>query len=281
MFLAAAVDDGASVGPGAEGMVAIAVGKRIVDAGQAVLAVVGHAAIDEDVLVLDLAHRRSLEEAERMVLLAAGYHVLDNLCAGLHRGHRRGVELGAVRLLEAPVAIGASVGVGEDAWVEVKDAFGAGGVILAPVAHLERPVGAVRLRHHRLAAACLVVRIEVVGLPSILVHHLVDIGGKQHVALAIGAKQLAVGVLLRFEDHPVVAPVAQVIDRSRPHDLIQAAVHGHQVVVRPVDIDAVLSRIVGIFKYVRFAVGDELPQRQVRVLCNGCRSQQGQQAHGE
>ena len=47
-----------------------------------------------------------------MILLAAWYHIFHNLGPRFHRGHRRGVKFGAIRLLKAPIGIGASIGVG-------------------------------------------------------------------------------------------------------------------------------------------------------------------------
>ena len=216
-----------------------------------------------------------------MILLAAWYHIFHNLGPRFHRSHRRGVKFGAIRLLKAPIGIGASIGVGEDSWVESQDADSLLRIVRTPVAYLEGTIGTTRFGDHRLSATCLVVRIEVIGLCTILANHLVDIGSKKDISLAIGMQVIAQRIFLRFENNTIITPMTQVIDRGRPYNLVQAAVHGHQIVVRAVDIDAILSRIVGILEDVWFAIGNKLPQGKVRILCNDRCCHHSHQAHEE
>ena len=56
MFLSTTIDDSASVGPRTKRTVAIAIGQRVVATGQTIFSIIGHTTINEDVLVLDLAH---------------------------------------------------------------------------------------------------------------------------------------------------------------------------------------------------------------------------------
>ena len=91
----APIDDGAAVGPGAERLVAVGVSQRVVRCRQSELSLFGEAAVDEYVLVLDLADAGGLEEAELVarLLLESGNHAIDRLRAGFHRCHCGRVEL--------------------------------------------------------------------------------------------------------------------------------------------------------------------------------------------
>ena len=91
LLAGASVDDGAAVRPGTEWRVAVAVGEGVVGCRQSELALLGEAAVDEDVFVLYFADAGGLEELELPGLIAPRNHVLYNFRTGLHRGHRRGV----------------------------------------------------------------------------------------------------------------------------------------------------------------------------------------------
>ena len=270
----AGVNEGASVGPGAEGMVAPGPGQVAVGGRQAEFAFGGYAAVDEDVFVLDFSDRGGLEEAEHAVLLAAGHHVLDGLGAFLHRTHRLRVQLRAPGLLEAPVAIDAAVVVDEGRGVEAHRPHGAGGVFGIPVAYGEGAVGPVRAGDHAAAAVRLGVGIQVVGLLAVRAHLLRDVGRIEDVRPAVGVERPPERVEAGFEDHPVETPVAQVIDRRRPDHLVAAAIGADLDVVRAVDIDAELPGPVGVLEHVGFPVGNVFPEREVGVGGGGAGAQQ-------
>ena len=57
----------------------------------------------------------------------------------------------------------------------------------------------------------------------------------------------------------------KVLDGCRPHHKFAAAIVGDAAVVGAIDIDTLFAWIVGIFKYIRFTVGDMFPKRKIRV----------------
>ena len=255
-------------------MVAVGIGQGVVGVGHSEFTVACPAAVDEHILILDFAHGRSFVETEGVVLLITGDKVLDALAAGLQRGHGLGVQLGAPRLSETPVGIGTAVVVDKGGGVEVQDAVGLVRLPGLPVANLERTVGALAFGHHGLPAAVLRVGVEVVGLGAVGFCHHGNVGGKQHVGLSYLIEQVALGIGLRLKDNPIIAPVVQVFNGSRPHHLVGSAVLRAIDVVRPVDIHAVFAGVVGVLEDVGFTVGDVLPQRQIgvgsRCVQHGC-----------
>ena len=162
------VDDGTTIGPRAQRGVAVTIGQRIVRRGQPKLALLSEAAIDKDVLILDLTNARCLEELEASLLVTTTDHVFDNLRARLDGSHRLWVELSGIRALKAPIAIYATI-------VELQHAIHLIGIVLAPVAHLEGAVGTVTLGNQAIAIARLVVGEEPVGLLAS------SIGGHRHI----------------------------------------------------------------------------------------------------
>ena len=172
-------------------------------------------------------------------------------------------------MLEAPVAIDAAVVIDEDGRVEAIDARHLVGVVVLPVADLEGTVGTVALGDETVAIACLVVGEEVVGLIARRVGHQRDIRCIEHIGGAGRVEGLALGVLVDHEDLSVVAPLAEVFHRGRPHHLVTSAVGCYKIVVRTIDIDALLAWVVGIVEHVGLAVGNMLPQRQVGVAGSG------------
>ena len=78
-------------------------------------------------------------------------------------------------------------------------------------------------------------------------------------------ERLTLGVFVHHEDGAVEAPMIQILYRSRPYHLVATAVHRYQVVVRTIDIHALLAGLVRILKHVGFAVGDMLPEGQIGV----------------
>ena len=261
----AGVDHGAAVGPGTQRVVAPGPGQGVVRLGQTEVAVRRPAAVHEDVFVLHLADRRGLEEAELALLTQAGNHIPDGLRALFDRAHRLRVELGAEGALEAPVAVDASVVVDEGGGVEAQHAHGPLRILGVPVAHGKGAVRPVRVGNHRIAPGSLGVGVQVIGLLAVRGDLFHDIGCVEDVPLAVGVEGIAVGVQAGLEDHTVVAPVQQVVHRGGPDHLVAAAVRRDLDVVRAVDIDAVLSRVVGILKHVGFAVGDVFPEGKIRI----------------
>ena len=56
--------------------------------------------------------------------------------------------------------------------------------------------------------------------------------------------------------------MGEIVDRSRPYDLVAAAILCDEIVVGTVEIDAVVAGLVRVFEDVRLAVGDMLPKGQ-------------------
>ena len=273
----AAVDDGSAIGPRSQRMIAVRIGKRVVRHRKTELAVLREAAVDEDILILDLADGGRLEEAKVTFLITARHHILDHLRAGFHRRHRGRIKLGGIRPLESPVAIDAPVVVNKHGRVELQHTIRLVRVVGTPVADLKRSVGAAALGDESVAATCLVVGEQIIGLGAVGGNHQCDIRRIEHVGGAGGVERLTFRILVDGENHTIVAPVAEVVDVGRPNHLIAAAVFSDEVVVRAVDVDTILSRIIRIFEDIRFTIGNMLPKWQVGVsrclhnrLCVGC-----------
>ena len=196
-------------------------------------------------------------------------HILDHLSPRFHGSHGSRVEFRRIGAFETPVAIHPPIIIDEHRRVESQHAIVFVRVVLAPVAHLERSVGTVALRHQSVAPSSLVVGIEVIGLFAIGSGHQRHVGSEEHIGGTRRVEGFALGVSVHLEDLAVVAPLAHVFDRSRPHHEFASAVVGDAAVVRPIDIDPLFARLVGIFKHVRFAVGNMFPERQIGIAHGG------------
>ena len=179
--------------------------------------------------------------------------------SGLQGGHRGGIQFGSERLREAPVTVNPAVVVDQHAGVEAHDTFGFIGIILAPIAGLERAVRTGALGYQRIAFPPHIVGIKVVSLRSVGIDDQTYVRGIQDIEEAFFVERLSVAVCVDTEDDAVIAPVLQIIDRSRPDYLVPAAIHGTLDIVRSVDIDALLPGMVRIFKNIGFAVRNVLP----------------------
>ena len=259
------VDDSTAVSPWTQRLVAVGVGKRVVRGRQSEFTVFGEAAVDEHVLVLDFADGRSLEETELALLVPSRNHVLHNLRTRFHGGHRRRVQFRSEGILKTPVAIYPTVVVHEHGRVEPQDAIGDVGVVAAPVADLERTVRSVALGNQSIASADLVVRVEVIGLLAVGVSHQSHVGCEQHVGCADRIEGLAQGILVHFQYLAIVAPSVEAVNRGRPDDQFSSAIVGDAAVMRTVDIDTHLARLVRVLKHVRLSVGDVFPQGEVGI----------------
>ena len=166
---------------------------------------------------------------------------------------------------EAPIAIHPSVIIDKYGRVEAIDAIHLVGVVSIPVAHLERSVRTVALGNQSVAESRLVVGEQIISLLSVLVCHQRHIGSVEHISGSCRVEGFALGILIYYEDFSVVAPLAQIFHRRRPYHLVASAVHCLQIVVRTIDIDALLTRIVRVFKHIRFSIGNMFPHGQIGI----------------
>ena len=160
---------------------------------------------------------------------------------------------------EAPVAIDASVVVDKDSGVEAIDAYHSVGILVVPVAHLEGSVGPMALGYQRIAATRLVVGEQIVGFLSCRIGDDCHIWGEKHIGSAGAVEGFAFGIFVYAQYLAIVAPTVQRVDRCRPYHLLASAVVVDAAVVRAVDIDALPSWLVRVFKHVGLAVRDVLP----------------------
>ena len=301
---AAGVHEHAAGAPRAERRVAEGIAERGVRGGKAVIraAVAGE---HHHVLVAHLADAGRLEEIELAGILAlvqgrirGSFRVADlavlgagrdevvmELGAGPHGIHGALVQLAGRGMLEAVVDVGPVAdavvrilavrdGLDEDGGVEVDEgARQDAAAVLGDVDRLERPVRTVGLAHGGDPAATAGVRVQVIRLLSRrAVSHLHEVGRVHRVPLAVHEPG---------EEDALVAPLAQVLHRGRPHADVAAAVGGIGEVVRADDVRPVLPGLVGILENAGLAVGEMLPQRQIRVLRPGrCHGEQGGQKEG-
>ena len=246
-------------------MVAICVCQSVVGNRQPELSIPGETAVDEHILVFDFSDGRSLEETEHLILFVSRNHVFHNFCARLYGCHRFRVKLGCIGTFEAPVAIHTTVIIHKHGRVELQHTICLERILLVPVAHLEGTVGAVALCHHAIASPFLIVRVEIIRLRAVCILHHRHVGCIQYIRLPFGIDGFAFPVLVHTQDFAVISPAVEAIDRCRPHHLLTSAVASNHAVVRAVDIDTVLSGLVGVFKHIGLSIGDMLPQRQVGV----------------
>ena len=197
------------------------------------------------------------------------YHVLHNLSSGFHGSHRGGIKLGGIRTFKAPVAIYTTVVIDKHCGVELQHAIHQVGILLTPVANLERTVGPVALGNQSVPATTLVIGEEIVGFLTRAVCHQGNIWGIQHICRSCRVEGLALGILVNHEDNPVVTPVVQTVNRSRPYHLISSTILILQVIVRTIDIDALLTRLIGILKHIGFSIGNMFPKGKVRITNSG------------
>ena len=133
--------------------------------------------------------------------------------------------------------------------------------VLSQVDGRKRSVRTVALADCRHALPTTGVGIEVVGLLArSLVFHFHQIGGKHRIPLAVNVMR---------EDRAFVAPLGEILDGSRPHADVAAAIGRIVGVVRADDVGAQLTWVVGVFEYAGFAIGQMLPEREIRVLSVG------------
>ena len=131
--------------------------------------------------------------------------------------------------------------------------------VLCEVDGCERTVGAVTLANHRGAAPSTGMRIEIVSFfTCLLILHLYQVGSIHRVPLSI---------YIIGEDRTLVAPLAQILNGSRPHADIRTTIGGVVDIVRTNDIGTVLPGVIRIFKHTGFAIWHMLPQREIRILC--------------
>ena len=147
----------------------------------------------------------------------------------------------------------------EDRGVEVyKRPFYAGPSVCSKIYWGEGPVGTVALANHWNSPPSTGVGIEPVGLLACIgVFYLYQIGSIHGVPTSIYVVR---------ENGAFVAPLRKVLDGSRPHADIVAAVFRVVGVVRTNDVGTQLTWVVGVFKHTGFAIGNMLPEGEVRVL---------------
>ena len=92
-----------------------------------------------------------------------------------------------------------------------------------------------------------------------------DIGGIEHVGGRCGVEGLSIRILVDNKDYAIIAPMVQIVDRCRPNHLIASTILSLQIVVRTIDIHAIFSWVVGVFKHIGLAIGDVFPQGQVGI----------------
>ena len=265
-FLASTpVYDRAAVCPRSKRRVGIRIGERVMRAAEAELAVLRLAAIHEDVLALNLAQRRTLEETEVAALLESTNHVLDDFRALSRRRHGLRVKFRAARPPESPVAIRPAVIVHKHRRIVVYHANCPFGVCGIPVADLERPFGTTRLGDHRHAPFRTAMREKPIRLLAGRLHRHRNVRRVEQGCKVAFEKRLAFRVFRQPKRHAIETPLARRLGRCRPYDQVSSAIARGKRVVRSVEIDSAFAGIVGIFEHVGFAVRHELPKRQYRV----------------
>ena len=168
-------------------------------------------------------------------------------------------------MFEPPIAVHPSVVIDKDGRVEAVDPIHLIGILRIPVAHLERPVRTVALGNKSVAIARLVIGEQIIGLLPIGIRHQCHIRGIKYVGSTGFVKLFTLAVLVNHKDNTIITPVVQAVHRCRPYNLIATAVFRYQVVVRTIDVDTILARLVGVFKYIGFSVGNVFPKREIGI----------------
>ena len=172
-------------------------------------------------------------------------------------------------MLKAPIAVNPSIVVNKHGGVETIDTSNLIRVIVFPVAHPKWTIRTIALCYQTIAIASLVVGEKVICLLAITVGYQCYIRSIQHIGSLSRVEWLALGILVYHKDYSIVAPVVQILDRSRPNYLVATAICSLQVVVRTIYIYALLAWVVRIIEHIRFAVGYMLPQGQIWVAYGG------------
>ena len=122
----------------------------------------------------------------------------------------------------------------------------------------EGTIRTIALADHRHTTPATRMGIEVIGLLACgFVFHLHEVRRKHRVPLTID---------IPGEDRSFVAPLGEILDRSRPHANITTTIGGIVRIVRADDVGTQFARIVGILEDTRLTVGHMFPQRQIRIL---------------
>ena len=262
------IDDCPTIGPRAQGMLAVGIGQRIV-AGvwQAIFTLSGSTAIDKHILILNLADRRCLKEAEYTFLPIARNHVLHHFGTGLYRAHGSRVQLRAMRNAKSPITIHASIIVNKHCGVESQATESLTRTFLVPIAYCKRTIGTVAFGNHGIAPATLIIRKEVISFLTIGIGSYCHVRSKKHVVGSISIQFIQLGRLIDFKYHAVISPTGQVLYGCRPHHLVTSAIHPLEIVVRTINIDTVLAGTVRILKHIGLTIRNKFPKRQIRILC--------------
>ena len=197
--------------------------------------------------------------------VSARNHAIHDLRTWFDSTHSGRIDLCSVGVLKAPIAIDTPVVIHKYSGVKAIDAIHLYRVIGIPVTYLKRPVRTVAFSYQTIAVACLVVGEQVIGLLARTVCYQCDIWCIQHVSSPCRVKRLAFGILVYHEDNTIVAPLAQILNGSRPHHLVSSAISCYQIIVRTIYIYALLSWIVRIIEYIRLTIGYMFPKGKIRV----------------
>ena len=147
----------------------------------------------------------------------------------------------------------------EDRGVEIDEgAFHATGTVAGEVDRREGTIRTVALADHCHTSPTTTVRIEPIRLLACrLVLHLNKVWSVHRVPTAIDEVR---------EDGALVAPLREVLHRSRPHTDVVAAVFGIVCVVRANDVGTQLPWVVRVLEDTRLTVWEMLPQGEIGVL---------------
>ena len=249
------VHDDAAIGPGAERVFAVSIGKVVIVAAVGVAALAA-GAVDEHIGVADLTHGGGLEEAEVRSSHAVALEHIVHLGAG-HGGVHGLVQLRAVAggLIAAPVAVDLAVVVHEDGGVKGHDiAQGAVVAVVRPVDNGEGialAVGTAGAQHHGLAAAGLVAGIVVIIFAG-------GRGGILHAAHIGGVEGIVVQGVVRADDDAVIGPVEGIIHGAGVQNVVIGAVARLVHIMGAQEIETVLAGVVRILPDMGLGVGVEI-----------------------
>jgi len=202
------------------------------------------------------------------VTSAGGDEIVDDLVARSNGIQGVLVKLTSLRALEAPVTVSpeANVEVGvsgvgdvidENGRVETHDATGkSAGAIFVQVDRSEGTIGATTFTNHGFTAPTPAVRVEVVFLGAVFAFYFNKVGCVHDIPLVINWIS---------EYGPLVTPVGEVFNGSRPGSDVGPAVASEPDIVRADDVNTVFARLVRVFKDAGFSVRQVFPQGQVGV----------------